>query len=176
MGLFNSHNHDNIEIRPRFRLISTFTTEDILDKIKVALPKQNDVVGSVSNHHVFLKIPLKNQHYWSPEMEIVVKQDYEDESKTNIRCLIGPKQSIWLMLMFFYVAIGVLAMFGGMYGLVKWNLGKETIFIWAFPVAAFLFAIIYFTSKYGQRKGRDQMLYLVSFIYHAIDDDQLERL
>lgn len=176
MGLFNSHNKDNIEIRPRFRLITTFTVEDVLNKVKEAIPHQNEVIGHVSDHHIFLKIPIKQQHYWSPEMEVVVKQDYEDESKTNIRCLIGPKQSIWLMLMFFYVGVGVLAMFGGIYGLVKWDLGKETAFIWAFPVAAFLFAIIYLTSKYGQRKGRDQMLYLVSFIYHAIGDDKIERL
>ena len=78
--------------------------------------------------------------------------------------------------MFFYVGIGVLALFGGIYGLAKWNLGKESIFIWAFPIAAILFGIIYITSKYGQKKGRDQMLYLVSFIYHAIADDKIERL
>jgi hypothetical protein len=176
MTEFNSHNRDHIEIRPRFRLISNFTDLEILDRINTALPKQNDVIGNISDHHVFLKIPLKQQHYWSPEMEVTIKSDYEDETKTSIRCIIGPKQSIWLMLMFFYVGVGVLAMFGGMYGLVKWNLGKESIFIWAFPVAALLFAIIFLTAKYGQRKGRDQMLYLVSFLYHAIDDDNLERV
>ena len=80
------------------------------------------------------------------------------------------------MLMFGYVGITVLALFGGLYGLVKWDLGKESIFIWTIPIAGFLFLIVYLTSKYGQQKGRDQMLYLVSFLYHAIDDDAIERL
>ncbi len=176
MSLFNSHNKDNIEIRPRFRLLTCFTEKDVLDRILNSLPKQQDVVGEVKGSHAFLKIPLNNQHYWSPTMEVEVKNYYDDESKTSIRCVLGPKQSIWLMLMFFYVGIGVLALFGGMYGLVKWNLGKESIFIWAFPVAAFLFSIIYLTAKYGQRKGREQMLYLVSFLYHAVDDENIERL
>ena len=101
---------------------------------------------------------------------------YEDDNKAYIKCILGPKQSIWTMLMFFYIGLGVLTLFGGMYGLVKWNLGKTSIFLWVFPVALFLFAVIYFTSKYGQRKGRDQMLYLVSFLYHALSDEKLERL
>jgi len=176
MSLFNSHNKDNIEILPRFRLITNLTEEEVLLRISKALPKQEDVKGEVKGSHAFLRIPENNQHYWSPTMEVELKKFYEDESKTSIRCVLGPKQTIWLMLMFFYVGIGVLALFGGMYGLVKWNLGKESIFIWAFPVAFFLFAIIYFTAKYGQRKGRDQMLYLVSFLYHAINDENIERL
>ncbi len=176
MSLFNSHNKDNIEIRPRFKLISQFTDEQILTKIENALPKQEEVLGKISKRHVFLTIPEEKQHYWSPTMEVEVTKYYDDEDKAYIKCILGPKQSIWSMLMFFYIGVGVLALFGGMYGLVKWNLGKESIFIWAFPVAFILFSIIYLTAKYGQRKGRDQMLYLVSFLYHAIEDDKIERL
>ena len=174
--LINSHNKDNIEIRPRFKLISVYDKDDIIKKIKDTLPKQSEVVGFVKGNHFFLAIENSKQHYWSPTMEIVLEKYFEDEDKTSIRCLIGPRQTVWMMLMFFYIGIGVLALFGGMYGLVKWNLGKESILIWAFPVAAILFGIIYITSKYGQKKGRDQMLYLVSFLYHSIDDDKIERL
>ena len=176
MSLFNSHNKDNIEIRPRFKLLSNLEENIILDRVKTALPTQIEVKGQINGTHCFLQIPKSKQHYWSPVMEVVVKKDYEDETKTCIRCLIGPKQSIWLMLMFGYVGITVLALFGGLYGLVKWDLGKESIFIWTIPIAGFLFLIVYLTSKYGQQKGRGQMLYLVSFLYHAIDDDAIERL
>jgi hypothetical protein len=176
MSLFNSHNKDNIEIRPRFKLLSDLEENIILNRLSIALPLQSEVKGHVDGDHCFFFIPKQQQHYWSPVMEVVIKKDYEDESKTCIRCLIGPRQSIWLMLMFGYVGISVLALFGGLYGLVKWDLGKESIFIWTIPVGLVLFALIYFTSKYGQRKGRDQMLYLVSFLYHAIDDNEIVRL
>lgn len=174
--LINSHNKDNIEIRPRFKLISNYDKDDIIAKITDALPQQTEIMGVVKGNHFFLEIENSKQHYWSPTMEVVVERHFEDETKTGVRCLIGPRQTVWMMLMFFYVGIGVLALFGGMYGLVKWNLGKESFFIWAFPAAAILFGIIYITSKYGQKKGRNQMLYLVSFIYHAIGDDKIERL
>ena len=174
--LFNSHNSDNIEIRPRFKLISKFSTNEVIKKITEALPKQSIVEGTVKGNHIFLKVLDAEQHYWSPTMEIVVEKYIANKNKTCSRCLIGPRQTVWMMLMFFYIGIGVLALFGGMYGLAIWHLGKESIFIWALPVAAFLFIIIYSTAKYGQRRGREQMLYLVSFLYHAIDDNEIERL
>jgi len=173
---FNSHNSDNVEIRPRFKLLSIRTKEEAIDRIKDALPRQKEVIADVKGNHIFLKVNEQDQHYWSPVMEVVVERYSENKEKSHIRCLIGPKQSIWVMLMFFYIAVGVLAFFGGMYGLAKWNLGKDSIFIWAMPVSLLFFGLIYITSKYGQRKGRDQVLYLVSFLYHALDDDTIERL
>ena len=176
MSLFNSHNKDNIEIRPRFKLITNLGEDLILEKVKKALLFQKDVKGVIDGDHLFLSIPENKQHYWSPQMEVVLKPYIEDETKMSMNCLLGPNPSIWLLLMFMYVGVGVLGLFSGLYGLVKLNLGKESIFIWSIPVAGVLFLIIYLTSKYGQRKGRDQMLYLVSFLYHAIDDKGLVRL
>ena len=173
---FNSHNSDNIEIKPRFKLISSFSEKDILDKIKLAIPEQDKIEGIAKGNHVFLNIPAHNQHYWSPSMEVIVEEYDDDKNKTSIRCLLGPRQTVWMMLMFFYIAVGVLGFFGGIYGLAKWNLGKETMLLWTMPLALILFALIYFTAKYGQRKGRDQMLYLVSFLYHSIDDKEIIRL
>ncbi|MCB9360098.1 MAG: hypothetical protein H6587_01065 [Flavobacteriales bacterium] len=173
---FNSHNSDNIEIKPRFKLVSTFSQKEIFEKIKITLPSQKEVEGTIKGNHVFLNIPTENQHYWSPAMEVIIEELDDDKNKTSVRCLIGPRQTVWMMLMFFYVAVGVLGFFGGIYGLAKWNLGKETLLIWAVPLALLLFVVIYLTAKYGQRKGRDQMLYLVSFLYHAIDDKDIIRL
>lgn len=173
---FNSHNSDNIEIKPRFKLISTLTKQEVIQRINESLPKQTLVEADFKGNHFFLRIEERKQHYWSPAMEVVVERYHANRDKAYIRCLVGPKQSIWVMLMFFYIAVGVSGFFGGLYGLAKWNLGKETMFVWVVPLALVLFAIIYFTTKYGQRKGRDQVLYLVSFLYHAIDDDKIERL
>tara|TARA_R110001592_G_scaffold126028_2_gene336545 strand:- start:3099 stop:3626 length:528 start_codon:yes stop_codon:yes gene_type:complete len=172
---FNSHNSDNIEIKPRFKLISNFSQKDIIEKIKVALPNQKEVNGILKGNHIFFNIPIQNQHYWSPAMEVIIEEFDDDKHKTSIRCLIGPRQTVWMMLMFFYIGVGVLGFFGGIYGLAKWNLGKETLLVWAVPLAVVLFGLIYFTAKYGQKKGRDQVLYLVSFIYHAIDDKNMQR-
>jgi hypothetical protein len=173
---FNSHNKDKIEIKPRFKLVSQLPNDEVFSRIKKALPNQQHVEGEVKGNHVFLRINQQHLHYWSPYMEVVVEKYKDEESKSYIRCLIGPKQSVWVMLMLMYIAIGITSFFGGLYGFAKMNLGIESSFLWFIPVGAILFALVYFTSKFGQRKGRDQMLYLVSFLYHAIDDKNLKRL
>ncbi len=50
---FNSHNSDNIEIKPRFKLISNFSQTDILEKIESGLPNQKEVNGILKGNHVF---------------------------------------------------------------------------------------------------------------------------
>ena len=174
---FNTHNTDDIEIRPRFKLVSKSNNDKkILDKIKESLSNQTQVIGKIKGTHVFLTIPEKEQHFWSPSMEVVVEKDEENENQSLIRCLLGPKQTVWMMVMFFYIAIAVVTLFGGMYGLVKWNMGQETNLIWLIPSGMILELLIYLATKWGQKQGRDQMFHLVSFLYHAIDDEGVQRL
>jgi len=173
---FNTHNTDDIEIRPRFKLISkSYTSKELLERVKNALPKDVTIIGKVKGTHVFLSIPEDEQHFWSPAMEVVIEQDEEEDLNTNIRCLIGPKQTVWMMMMFFYISVAVILLFGGMYGLVKWNMGHETNLLWLIPIGIILEILIFLATKWGQKKGRDQMLHLVSFLYHALDDEKLER-
>lgn len=173
---FNTHNTDDIEIRPRFKLISnSYSGKELLARVKNALPKDVTVIGKVKGTHVFLSIPEGEQHFWSPAMEVVIEKDYEDESKTNIRCLIGPKQTVWMMVMFLYISVAVILLFGGMYGLVKWNMGHETNLLWLIPIGIITELLIYLATKWGQKKGRDQMLHLVSFLYHSLGDAELIR-
>lgn len=173
---FNTHNTDDIEIRPRFKLITkSFSGEMLLERIEEAIPKDKTIVGKVKGTHVFLSIPENEQHFWSPAMEVVIEKDYEDEEKTQVRCLIGPKQTVWMMVMFFYISVAVILLFGGMYGLVKWNMGHETKLLWLIPIGLILELLIFLGTKWGQKQGRDQMLHLVSFLYHSLDDETMER-
>ncbi|MGB0882188.1 MAG: hypothetical protein ACPGSO_04495 [Vicingaceae bacterium] len=173
---FNTHNTDDIEIRPRFKLLSkSYSSKELLERVEKAIPKDKTIVGKAKGTHVFLSIPENEQHFWSPAMEVVIEQDYEDEEQTQVRCLIGPKQTVWMMVMFFYISVAVVLLFGGMYGLVKWNMGHETNLLWLIPIGLVLELLIFLATKWGQKKGRDQMLHLVSFLYHALNDDSLER-
>ncbi len=173
---FNTHNTDDIEIRPRFKLLTkSFSGQELLNRVDNAIPNDNTVIGKVKGTHVFLSIPENDQHFWSPAMEVVIEQDYEDEEMTQVRCLIGPKQTVWMMVMFFYISVAVILLFGGMYGLVKWNMGHETNLLWLIPIGIVAELVIFLATKWGQKKGRDQMLHLVSFLYHSLDDNSLVR-
>ena len=51
----------------------------------------------------------------------------------------------------------------------------ETNLPWLIPGGIVLELLIFLATKWGQKKGRDQMLHLVSFLYHSLDDVDLVR-
>ena len=62
----------SVELRPRFRFLTSLCQEDIVkafderfDKAKVP----DSICGVALENLVTLKIPGKHQHYWSPQME-----------------------------------------------------------------------------------------------------------
>ena len=101
-------------------------------------------------------------HYWSPELQIRVDQDDDHEDGAEVRCLVGPRQSVWAMFAFFYALVGLITFFGGFYGLVQEDMGESSDFIWCLPVGILLLIGIWVAAKVGQNTGRDQMLHLVS--------------
>ena len=172
---FNRENSDQVEIRPRFKLISKMSPDEIISRIRLSINLRTDVKGRVVRDHIFIKIPNEEQHYWSPELDVYVEEHEELENRTLIRCIVGPNQTIWGIIFIAYIALGVVTFFGGIAGLVLWNRGESSWLIWSAPIAILLAGFVYFIVKMGQKRGRDQMLHLVSVLYHAIDDETLER-
>lgn len=166
---FNKLNHSVLgEIRPRFKLVSELFIDKIKKLIEVELEKNRSVFGSVKMGCVVLKIPLKDQYYWSPELQIHLEKS-EVDNKTILRCLLGPKQTVWALFLFVYITIAVLTLFIGMYGLVQWQLGTFSSTIYVIPIGVLILPSIYTFSKLGQKTGREQMLHLVSYLYHLMD-------
>ena len=166
--------HNKIEIRPRFRLITTYSIPEVLDLLSQSIQQDDSVIGKKVHDIFYLDIPLKERHYWSPELRVSLEPNGAGEG-TFIRCVVGPRHSVWLMFIFIYGFLGVLSLFGGMFGLAQWNLGNGSVWLWCFPVAFLLILGVYITAKLGQRTGRDQMLHLISVLYHALGDHITER-
>ncbi len=166
---FNRIDHSILgEIRPRFYLKSFASIEDLREAIVHGLEKDITVKGELARDLILLKIPKKDQHYWSPELSVRIgTNEYIDY--TRVSCLAGPKQSVWLMFMFFYAFIGVLTTFAGMFALVKYSTSGATGWLWTMPIGLLVLSTIFISAKVGQKKGRDQTLHLVSFLYHALD-------
>jgi hypothetical protein len=172
---FNKKEHKNlIEIRPRFRLITTYEIPEVLQMLKDNVRMDDSVVGKQVHDIYYLDIPIKDRHYWSPELRVSLEKNEAGEG-TFIRCVLGPRHSVWLMFIFIYGFLSMLTLFGGMYGLAQWNLGQGSFWLWCFPVAFVLILGVYIIAKLGQRTGRDQMLHLVSVLYHALGDHITER-
>lgn len=166
---FNRLNHSILgEIRPRFDLQIDVDPEFALEHIYANIVKDPEVAGVRSKQYVFIKTPRHQQHFWSPEMSVrIEKSEFSDDITAH--CLVGPRQTVWVLFTLIYAAILLLTLFGGSFGAVQYQQEGSSIFIWFFPIGFIAFLSVFITAKIGQRKGRDQMLHLVSFLYHSLD-------
>lgn len=167
---FNRLNHNILgEIRPRFTLRIESEPEISINHILELLNTEKTVTGARFKSTLFLKIPSWLQHYWSPEMTVrIEKSEFSEQILVN--CLIGPRQSVWAMFALIYAAILLITTFAGMFGIVQYASVGSSPFIWVMPIGIIVFSTIYFSAKVGQRKGRDEMLHLVSFLYHTLSE------
>jgi hypothetical protein len=150
------------QLRPRNRYHSELPKQEILRMIDEGLKERKfPVTGIVVQEHAFIRIPEKDQHYWSPEMHVWAR---EEEKETIVYGVIGPKPMIWTMFIFFYTVVLVSTFFGGSYGIIQLILGIKADFMWSLPIGLLALILIYSAAFYGQRKGREQMLLLQRFL------------
>lgn len=173
---FNRFDGDYIEIRPRFKLKTDLPPEVVLQNLVEGLKTDASVLGRKVIDVFYLDIPLAEQKYWSPELRASVEKNEEEQGGSLIRVVIGPRYKVWVLFIFLYTFLGLVCLFGGMYGMAQWNLGIESLWIYCFPVMLLLIAALYITAKVGQRATRDEMLHLTSYLYHHIEDEKLERV
>ena len=158
---------NSFRIRPRFREKVDLSSDEIKQRINTSLQENNERwLGKIVDHHVILKIPKKDQHYWSPQLTLELE---EDDGKTLIRGLFGPKPGVWTMFVFFYSGIGFLTLLGLIFGLSQMMLNMDAYGLWSFPVGAVLLIGLFITSKIGQQLGKDQMQRLLVLLYNCLD-------
>lgn len=156
-------------LRPRSRYITDLPKQEILKRIDERLKERKyTLTGIVVQEHAFIRIPEKDQHYWSPEMHVWAR---EEENKTIVYGIIGPKPKIWTMFIFFYTIILVLTFFGGSYGIIQLILGIKADFIWSIPIGLLALTLVYGAAYFGQHKGKEQMLQLQNFLDATIKEN-----
>ncbi|MFZ1809015.1 MAG: hypothetical protein WAU36_17415 [Cyclobacteriaceae bacterium] len=154
------------QVRPRFKIETSYTSEQLLNSLKHALDKDDATcTGQVHAQYATIYIPHKDQHYWSPQLSLSVE---ETESGSILRGLYGPRPVVWTMFIFFYSLIGVAILFIGVMGLSYWSLGKSTSMMWFIPVLVAIFLTLWLVAHFGQKLGHKQMEILQRFIEQAI--------
>lgn len=122
----------------------------------------------VPKKYLIYKVSKSQRVYWSPELQLQPFQDYEDKNYTIIRCIVGPSQSVWMLFTFIYSVIILLMLFGGMFGIIKYQLEKDSSFLWIWPIGIVLLSGFFILSKMGQAKARNQTLNMVRFLNHTL--------
>ncbi len=167
---FNRLNHTILgEIRPRFALKIDAEPETAMTHVAERLKAEKTVSGERSDHYIFLRTPSWERHYWSPEMTVRIEVE-EFTDFTRVSCLIGPRQVVWAMWAFIYSSIALVTIFGGIFGYVQYTQEGSSNWLYVIPAGILLIFSAFIAAKFGQHKGRDQMLHLVSFLYHSLNE------
>ncbi len=159
-------------VRPRFKFVIEQSMQDYIENVRVNLKKQNECVGKVDASHIALSIPIKEQHYWSPQLSITFDKT---ENGNIVRGVYGPNPAVWTMFVFIYGVIAFAALVVGVIGFSQISLGKPAPILWALPGLIIAFTSMFAVSYFGQKKGEAQMVTLHQFLEDctgfAIDDD-----
>lgn len=153
----------SFRIRPRFKEELNQSVEQFKSLLDHALEQTEEFTGLVSDNYCVIKIPTSDRHYWSPQLTISIEEDFEDKEKITVRGLYGPKPSVWAIFFMDYAALGVLALFAGVFGLSQMMLEKPAPILWTIPVKAIVALVLYLIAQGGQKVGAEQMFRIHHF-------------
>lgn len=159
----------SFRFRPRFKRITSLSTEDFEQRIKEELKKpKTPCVGVIIPEHIVLKIPLDERHFWSPQVSLSLEE--LEDGGTLIRGLYGPNPTVWLLFTFGYVLIGTMAFFALMVGLSRLSLGLSAPILWLLPVFGGAAIGLYFMAQIGQKIGAEQTFMLHHFVEEVLEE------
>lgn len=147
-----------ISIRPRFKIEVPMKIDEIVSAIRHRIDDPSEkIAGTVLPEYAVLKIPIEDQHYWSPELSLSLE---ETENGTIVRGLFGPRPVVWTLFASFYAFTAFALLIGIFVGYPQWSLGQTPYALWLIPVALILFGSAYAVALSGQKLGQKEMLHL----------------
>ncbi|WP_436515632.1 hypothetical protein [Ekhidna sp. To15] len=160
----------SFKIRPRFKQIIAGKKEE-LEQMLVEEISKKDSSFTLSHlpGHIYIRVHSGQQHFWSPQLHLSIEQE---EENVIIRGLYGPNPTVWAIFFFGYVALGILTLFIGMWGLTRYSLGLNSSILWAIPVFAVIALILYVSAQAGQKLGAQQ-LFDIHHLYEEIIGDHV---
>ncbi|MEM9391458.1 MAG: hypothetical protein AAGA02_13345 [Bacteroidota bacterium] len=156
----------SLNIRPRFKKVSDLSEKELESLLRQALSeKDSKCTGYVSSGYSTIKIPVKERHFWSPQLTISFE---ETEGQTKISGLYGPNPTVWAVFFFGYVALGIAGLFILVIGFSRISLGMDSGILWAIPILLIMAAVLYVIAQAGQKIGAEQMYTLHHFFEDLI--------
>ncbi len=165
----------SFRVRPRIKRYTNHSVAEVLACFNETLESSDfHLDGTIMKNHVLVKIPEEFSHYWSPELQLEVVENYMKDSQygddrqenTMIRGFIGPKSTIWTMFMFFYIGFGGLLLVGIIFGSSQSMIGVEANY-WYAILGALGVVITFIAAQIGQHMGDEQTKMFLRFIDKA---------
>ncbi|MDQ1857699.1 MULTISPECIES: hypothetical protein [unclassified Chryseobacterium] len=154
---------DRIRTRPRFKMFTHLTKEEYAENLKKYMEEHTDEFsGNINKEVATIWVKTEYDNYWKPCLALRVEM--EDEH-TAIRGVFGPSSAVWTFFMFLYFSFSILWMtFFTMYYVEKQIKSAE--YPWALSasfIMLFFILLTYIAARFGQHKGKKEMLKLRRF-------------
>ncbi|MGI9534087.1 MAG: hypothetical protein ACR2NW_03980 [Thermodesulfobacteriota bacterium] len=158
---------NKIQIRPRFNIEVEFSKNEILERIQKEIKNSNgNCEGKLLDNHIVLKIPENKQKFWSPELSIEID---EINNKRLLRCLLGPKSTVWTLFATFYGLSIFIGLIGLVLGFSQWSIGMKPLGLWLVPLSLILIIIAYFIALSGQKLAYKEMVFLREILDRSLE-------
>ncbi|MEM1449739.1 MAG: hypothetical protein AAF957_07295 [Planctomycetota bacterium] len=156
-------------LRPTFEKDIPGVAPDVLsERIAAALSAPEGLPYRRAGHHFLVWLPEGKRHMWSPWLHLDVNEVEGEPSRTALFGRFTPAPSMWTAVMFSYLALGVLALGGGLFGYCQWIIDQEPWGLWFLPVTGLIALMILLFSRAGQSIAREQMGDIVSVVEDAL--------
>lgn len=157
----------SIRSRPRFKKTIPLEEESLKKKVSSKLKDNSQgIKGGVFSNHFHLEIVKKEQHFWSPHLNVTLEKTDEG---TILRGKYGPNPTIWAIFTFGYSSLGITFLFAAMAGLVKLSLHQESQILLALPILLLLITGLYIASQTGQKLGVEQTFRIHHFLEESLE-------
>ncbi len=164
------HNNqiNKILLKPRFKIEVNESEEDILNKFKDALGnKEYKYRGKIINHHIIIDVSDKEDHFWSPQLHVEIEKD--ENKKTIVKGVLGPKPQVWTFFMFLHFAVFVAFFVFLVIFYTNWSLNQDFYFAMIMCIIMpIVWVVLYFVGQLGKKFGYNQMVELHEFLMNTV--------
>jgi len=165
-----------VRMRPRFRLESTMSPEEIGEAIRAELKREESMVrGTVITGHIELSMKEQYRKPWSPILTLEIIPGEEGRGSI-VKGLYGPAPGIWTLFMFLYITGGFSIFILLFWGLAYYSLDRPAPMLWGIIPALLLLFGLWLSAKTGQRLSSHQIdnLHetLTKALNHSPDDTE----
>ncbi|QTE24063.1 GTP-binding protein [Polaribacter cellanae] len=155
-------------LRPRFSIDLEENAAILLNRFSEAFKKkENNFRGSIVDGHIFINVPQKEEHFWSPQLHLEIVE--KENNETELKGLFGPKPQVWTLFMFVHFVIGISFLGFCVLLYTRLSLNESLVLpIIMMVVLPLIWILLYFLGQIGKDTGKSQIKDLHDFMIAII--------
>jgi len=160
----------SMRMRPRFEVEAQVEPDEVYARLRRYFnggPGEGHPLA-IRGHHVEIKIPRRDHHFWSPQLNLEVHPQGEG---ARIEALFSPRPDIWTLFIALYAVAGFGTFLGGIFGSSQMILDQPPVGFWGVPASLLGAGVVFGASLFGQQLAQEQMERLHRMLTEALASD-----